>query len=126
MAVRPGANLPQNLYQLDFDDPRRGTAAASPYDFNLFRDAPLPKEGTTAGGDSGGPLILDQTFARKVVIGVLSGGSRFFGPQPFSTYGTSSFYQPLYLFWDYIAAKNPYRYARPRPVTAHGKTVRIG
>ncbi|WP_440977878.1 autotransporter domain-containing protein [Sphingomonas pseudosanguinis] len=106
-----GSNLPQNLYQLDFDDPRRGTAAASPYDFNLFRDAPLPKEGTTAGGDSGGPLILDRTFARKVVVGVLSGGSRFFGPQPFSTYGTSSFYQPLYLFWDYIAAKNPYRYA---------------
>lgn len=101
---------PQNLYWLDFDDPRRGTASATVFDFNLFRDNPLPNEGTTAGGDSGGPLILDRTFARQVVIGVLSGGSRFFGAQPFSTYGTASFYQPIYLYWDWIAANNPYRY----------------
>lgn len=106
--------LGQNLYSLDFDDPRRGTPAASVFDFNLFRDDALAREGTTAGGDSGGPLILDaanNTLSTKnLQIGVLSGGSRFFGAQPFSTYGTSSFYQPLYLFWDYIAATNPYRY----------------
>lgn len=106
--------LPQNLYQLDFDDPRRGTAAASPYDFNLFKDDALPNEGTTAGGDSGGPLILDRTFAKQVVIGVLSGGSRFYGETPFGAYGTQSFYQPLYLFSDYIAANNPYRYAQTK------------
>lgn len=106
--------LPQNLYQLDFDDPRRGTAAASPYDFNLFKDNALPKEGTTAGGDSGGPLILDRTFAKQVVIGVLSGGSRFFNATPFGAYGTESFYQPLYLFSDYITANNPYRYAQTK------------
>lgn len=105
------SGLPQNLYQLDFDDPRRGTAAASPYDFNLFKDNALPREGTTGGGDSGGPLILDRTFSKQTVIGVLSGGSRFFGPQPFGAYGTESFYQPLYLFSDYIIANNPYRYA---------------
>lgn len=103
-------NRPQNLYWLDFDDPRRGTASATVFDFNVFRDNPLPNEGTTAGGDSGGPLILDRTFAQQIVIGVLSGGSRFFGAQPFSTYGTTSFYQPLYLYWDWIAANNPYRY----------------
>jgi hypothetical protein len=108
------SDLPQNLYQLDFDDPRRGTAAASPYDFNLFKDDALPNEGTTAGGDSGGPLILDRAFAKQVVIGVLSGGSRFFGATPFGAYGTQSFYQPLYLFWDYIAANNPYRYAQSK------------
>ncbi len=108
------SGLPQNLYQLDFDDPRRGTAAASPYDFNLFKDNALPNEGTTAGGDSGGPLILDRTFAKQVVIGVLSGGNRFYGAQPFSAYGTASFYQPLYLFSDYITANNPYRYAQTR------------
>ncbi|MCP3736123.1 autotransporter outer membrane beta-barrel domain-containing protein [Sphingomonas sp. RP10(2022)] len=108
------SNLPQNLYQLDMDDPRRGTATKSPYDFNLFKDNALPNEGTTAGGDSGGPLILDRAFAKQVVIGVLSGGSRFYGAQPFGSYGTESFYQPLYLFWDYIVANNPYRYAQTK------------
>ena len=103
--------LPQNLYQLDFDDPARGTATGNPYDFNLFKDNALPKEGITGPGDSGGPLVLDRAFAKQVVIGVLSGGSRYFNGQPQGSYGTSSFYQPLYLFWDYIAANNPYRYA---------------
>ena len=105
------ANLPQNLYWIDFDDPARGTANASPFDFNSFRDNALPNEGTTAGGDSGGPLILDRTFARQLVIGVLSGGfNRFFTAQPQNGYGSNSFYQPLYLYWDWIAANNPYRY----------------
>ncbi len=107
----------QNLYFIDFDDPRRGLTGASPFDFNAFRDnargagTATPTEGTTAGGDSGGPLIL-QTFSRQLVIGVLSGGyTRFFGAQPANGFGTVSFYQPLYLYWDWIAANNPYRYA---------------
>jgi hypothetical protein len=106
--------LGQNLYNLDFDDPRRGTAGANQFDINIHRDDALVREGTTAGGDSGGPLILDaanNTLSTKnLQIGVLSGGSRFFGAQAFSSYGTTSFYQPLYLYWDYIAATNPYRY----------------
>lgn len=97
----------QNLYHTDFDDPTR----ENPFDFNLFKDDALPNEGSTAGGDSGGPLILDQAFDEKTVIGVLSGGSRYFLEQPASSYGGSSFYQPLYLFWDWIAQNNPYRYA---------------
>ncbi|MFL9840640.1 autotransporter domain-containing protein [Sphingomonas sp. ST-64] len=103
--------LPQNLYWIDFDDPRRGTADADPRDFNAWRDNATPNEGITASGDSGGPLILDNTFARQVVIGVLSGGyTRFFNGAPANGYGTASFYQPLYLYWDWIAANNPYRY----------------
>ncbi len=105
------AGLPQNLYQLDFDDPRRGTAGASRYDFNVFKDKALPNEGITSEGDSGGPLVLDRAFAKQVIIGVLSGGSRYYNAQAGGSYGTSAFYQPLYLFWDYIAANNPYRYA---------------
>ncbi|TXC69341.1 autotransporter domain-containing protein [Sphingorhabdus soli] len=103
--------LYQNLYWIDFDDPRRGTATASPYDFNAWRDNALPNEGITASGDSGGPLILDDTYDTPLVIGVLSGGyTRFFGGQPANGYGTASFYQPLYLYWDWIVANNPYHY----------------
>jgi hypothetical protein len=103
--------LDQNLYWIDFDDPRRGTASASPYDFNAWRDNALPNEGITASGDSGGPLILDAAYAKQLVIGVLSGGyTRFFNGQPANGYGTASFYQPLYLYWDWIAANNPYHY----------------
>jgi hypothetical protein len=105
------AGLPQNLYWIDFDDPRRGTASASPYDFNAWRDNALPNEGITASGDSGGPLILDRTYGIKVIIGTLSGGyTRFFGPQAPNGYGTASFYQPLYLYWDWVAQNNPYHY----------------
>jgi uncharacterized protein with beta-barrel porin domain len=102
--------LPQNLYQIDFNDPKYGTATANPYDFDLFGDKALAKEGITAPGDSGGPLLIDQAFSRPVVAGVLSGGSRYYEEQNSSSYGTSSFYQPLYLFWDWIVANNPYKY----------------
>ena len=106
----PLGDLPQVLYSLDFDDPNK----TNPFDFNLFKDEPREREATTAGGDSGGPLILDAAnnpiTDEDLVIGVLSGGSRFFGPQVFSSYGTQSFYQPLFLYWDWIAANNPYRY----------------
>ena len=102
--------LPQVLYRMDFDDPNK----TNPFDFNLYKDEPREREGTTAGGDSGGPLILDAAnnslSTEDLQIAVLSGGSRFFGPQVFSSYGTESFYQPLFLFADYIAANNPYRY----------------
>lgn len=113
-AVLFGPDVPtfaQNLYQLDFDAQDREFF----FSFNVTRDDALRNEGITAGGDSGGPLILDAAnnslSNEDLVIGVLSGGSRFFGAgQPFSSLGTSSFYQPLSLFWDYIAATNPYRY----------------
>ena len=101
---------PQLLYWMDFDDPARGTAAANPRDFNGFRDNALPREGLTGPGDSGGPLILDQTFSKQVILGVLSGGSTFFAGQPGGSYGAQSFHQPLFLYWDWIVANNPYRY----------------
>lgn len=121
-------DLPQALYQLDFDSPggeaefTGGTDGK--FDFDVFRGKILPKEGITAGGDSGGPLIVDQKYSKPVVVGVLSGGSRYFDDgnntvdpltdQPFSSYGTTSFYQPLFLYWDTIVANNPYVYARSK------------
>ena len=107
---------PQNLYWIDFDDPRRDPNDGlnpSQFDFNAWRDNAVANgnEGITASGDSGGPLILDATYARQLVIGVLSGGyTRFFGQQPANGYGTAAFYQPLYLYWDWVAANNPYHY----------------
>ncbi|MBV7266226.1 autotransporter domain-containing protein [Erythrobacter ani] len=109
----PGA-LPQNLYWTSFSDPSgEYSFADGQFDFRLFGDddAALPIEGSTGGGDSGGPLIVDQKYDRKVVAGVLSGGSRYFADQPFGSYGTHSFYQPLHAFWDLIVANNPYVYA---------------
>jgi hypothetical protein len=103
--------LEQNLYWIDFDDPRRGQSGASAFDFNAWRDNAFANEGITASGDSGGPLILDQQYNMDVIIGVLSGGyTRFFNGQPANGYGTASFYQPLYLYWDWFAQNNPYHY----------------
>lgn len=111
------AENPQSLYMLDLDSPA-GEGAFDPatgrYDFDIFDGEALPREGGTAGGDSGGPLIVDEAFDRPVVAGVLSGGSRFFTAQPDSSYGTHSFYQPLFLFWDAIVANNSYVYATNR------------
>jgi len=99
--------LGQNLYLVDFDDPAR----ASPFDFNIFGDdVALPGEGLTAQGDSGSALILDRAFSTPVIAGVLSLGTRYFNGQPLASYGTTAGYQPLYLFWDYIVANNPYKY----------------
>lgn len=107
--------LPQNLYMSTLTDPNPAyNPAGGKFDFGLFGadDVALPVEGSTGGGDSGGPLIVDQKYAIPVVAGVLSGGSRFFGAQPFGSYGTHSFYQPLSAFWDVIVANNPYVYAK--------------
>ncbi len=102
----------QNLYFIDFDDPLRGQAGVSPFDFNAFRDNSRgTREGATAPGDSGSPLILQNAQNLNLAIGVLSGGfTRFFNGQPANGYGTVSFYQPIYLYWDWIAENNPYRY----------------
>lgn len=122
--------LPQTLYNTDFDSPD-GEAVFDPengrFDFDLYDGAALPREGTTAGGDSGSALVADELFDIPVITSVLSGGSRFFGSeddpnpeltfQPFSSYGTQSFYQPLYLFWDQIVANNSYVYASSRTGT---------
>lgn len=109
----PGTVInPQTLYMADFDDPLR----LDVHDFDVFDGEALPGESITAGGDSGGPLIADQAFDIPVVVGSLSGGLRFFGAaQPFSSYGTTSFYQPLYLFWDAIVQNNSYVYANSLP-----------
>jgi subtilase-type serine protease len=114
----PGyVNNPANLYMLSFSDPSGVyDPATGKYDFGIFGgptrgDVARTREGITAGGDSGGPLVVESKYGQQVVAAVLSGGSRFFTAQRFSTYGTNSFYQPLHAYWQTIVANNPYIYA---------------
>ncbi|MEH6660183.1 MAG: autotransporter domain-containing protein [Parasphingorhabdus sp.] len=108
-----GADFPQNLYWTDFDSEEDANGNRTAFtDFNWFRDEALPNEGTTAGGDSGGPLVLDAAnnaiTNENLVLGVLSGGAGLIGGT--DQLGSASFYQPLFQFWDYIAANNAYHY----------------
>lgn len=110
-------DLPQVLYFTDFDDPKRDLengVYGNRYGFNANMDQALPNEGATAGGDSGSGLILDAAnnaiTTEDLMIAVLSGGSRFYQAQPDSSYGGQSFFQPLFLYWDFIAENNPYHY----------------
>jgi subtilase-type serine protease len=114
-----------STYWFDFDDPdwSVGRAISDPnffnntapegqpdngyYDFNAFGDGALPREGGTAGGDSGGPLIVDERWGIDVLAGVLTGGWSFGGS---SYYGDMSVYPPLFLYWQNIVQNNPYKY----------------
>lgn len=115
------------IYWMDFDDPDFSTNpppnffnnTAPPgerdngyYDFNGLGGpggTALPLEASTAGGDSGGPLIVDRKFDRPVIAGVLTGSFSFNGG--ISTYGQFNVYPPLFLFWEEIVQNNPYVYA---------------
>jgi subtilase-type serine protease len=128
-AINPGNNAfishQHPIYWMDFDDPDHDpnnlpanffNNTAPPggrnngyYDFNGLGGGALPNEGATAGGDSGGPLIVDQRWDRPVVAGVLTGSWSFNGG--ISTYGQFNVYPPLFQFWEQIVANNPYVYA---------------
>lgn len=67
-----GGSGTANIISTDFDD---GTAGANTL-FGLGSSAtPLAREGTTAGGDSGGPLLFN-VGGNFLIGGVLSGGTR--------------------------------------------------
>ena len=102
-------NLPANFF---VNTAPTGARNNGYYDFNGLGGGALPNEGTTAGGDSGGPLIVDQRWDRQVVAGVLTGSFSFNGG--ISTYGQFNVYPPLFLFWEEIVQNNPYVYAGNR------------
>ena len=66
--------------ETDFDHPNRSTNSTG-------SATPLRLEGTTASGDSGGPLIADFGFG-PAIVGVLNGGFNPFGQE--SEYGDIS------------------------------------
>lgn len=79
-------------------------------DIDWFPGDALPNEVGTAGGDSGSALFADEIVEGELLItGVLSGGFNFTAPQS-SGYGDVSYYNPLFLFYDFIAEANPYKY----------------
>lgn len=113
-------------YFTDFDNPNRSapnagctftgsdincTDLAAVQAIDFFPGNALPREVTTAPGDSGGPLIADQIFPRALVIGNLSGGFTFFNT-PADEYGGNgtSFYQPLFSVFQFIVQNDPYKY----------------
>jgi hypothetical protein len=124
-AIDPGdtayADETHVMYWMDFDDPHFTVdgALANPkffaggrtgyYDFNGLGGVTLPHEGTTGGGDSGGPLIVDQRWDRSVLAGVLTGSWSFDGGA--GLYGEFSVYPPLFQYWEEIVQNNPYKYA---------------
>jgi len=61
-----------NIISTDFDN---GTATANTLSGLGSSATPLAREGTTAGGDSGGPLLFDRG-GNFLIGGVLSGGTR--------------------------------------------------
>lgn len=141
--LSPSTSTFQDLYWVDFDDPRRATRgffngpgtrpiAEFTFDFDVFPGNATANEVGTAPGDSGSPLVTNA-FGRDVSLGVLSQGSRFFfeslgNPNDnlirtcqntnvganFSCLGTISGYNPLFLFWDQIVVNNPYKYVTTR------------
>lgn len=94
-----------------------GSVGCAPGDsslgFNPFnQDDALPNEVGTAGGDSGGPLIADELTDIPLIIGTLSGGLPIFSGN--NQYGDTSYYNPLFLFNQFIAEFTATKY-----VSAH-------
>ena len=130
----------QLLYHTDFDRPDRNandcsrgpvyvgpndyTCATPPFtgpitwDFTSFFDGgdhinwyggdATERESGTAGGDSGGGLFVEIS-GRQLVTGVLSGGWTFTSPA--GGYGDVSYYNPLFLYQNWILSANPMVYA---------------
>ncbi len=80
----PLANLldqTSNLFAADFDDGTEFANTLSPYNSDAM---PLPNEGITAPGDSGGPLLVN-IGNEFLIAGITAGGNT-----EFSTYGSLS------------------------------------
>lgn len=86
-------NNSANIFSTDFDD---NTPATNELAFLGSDENPLSQESTTAGGDSGGPLLV-QSGGDWVVAGVLSGGTT-----PGSVYGDISYWTGVGPYQDFI------------------------
>ena len=101
---------PQPFYEAQFRDP------SSPNNPNFFGlTVPVTQlSGSTAGGDSGGPLFI-QTAQGLVQIGLVQGGANPFGSMIASEYGDISDWTPVNLFLGWIAQNDPLREVTAAP-----------
>lgn len=83
-----------NIFNTDFDD---GTVGNNTLSGAGSTPVPLTYEGTTAGGDSGGPLLVDGR-----IVGVLSGGTT-----ANSVYGDISWWTGTFDYASFIQANAP-------------------
>ncbi len=98
--------------QTDFDSPRDSTRST------LGSAIPLTLEATTAGGDSGGPLLVQDQNGNYLIVGVLNGGYQGANSGGASDYGDRSIWASVaqsdnfnYLLGQGIAVPEPSTYA---------------
>lgn len=103
-----GGSGTANIISTDFDD---GTAGANTLSGLGSSATPLAREGTTAGGDSGGPLLISRG-GNYLIGGVLSGGTR--GD---SGYGDVSWWTGISMYRTQIESFGGRFYTAP---TGHG------
>ena len=97
-----------NIISTDFDN---GTAGANTLGYLGSSATPLAREGTTAGGDSGGPLLISRG-GNYLIGGVLSGGTR-----ADSGYGDISWWTGISMYRTQIESFGGRFYTAP---TSHG------
>lgn len=93
-------------------DGTTSTVAFISDNINWFSDDDaLDNEVGTDNGDSGSAIFFDQLVPNQYLIGgVLSGGEFYTSPLSNSDYGDVSYYTPLFHYYSWLAANNPYRY----------------
>jgi secreted trypsin-like serine protease len=101
---------PQPFYQAQFRNPLN---ANNPNSFGLT--VPVTQlSGSTASGDSGGPLWI-QTAQGLVQIGLVQGGANPVGLMIPSEYGDIGWWTPINLFLGWIAQNDPLRQVTAAP-----------
>lgn len=103
-----GDGLGANTLSTDFDD---GGVAANTLAYVGSSARMLPREGTTAAGDSGGPLFV-HIDGEPLIAGVLSGGTT-----ANSVYGDISWWSAVGAHRSAIEARGGVFYTVPEPAT---------
>ena len=84
------------------------------------------KRAPRAGENPGSALFADKIFSRPLITGVLSGGWIENVAAPVANgYGDVSYYNPLFLFRDWLVENNPYVYASAKNGNGNWSDTRV-